>query len=84
VEFVAEAKNNSDAGLDRVWKEICDLGLQSYIADLDANGYTIIPPEIASPNRLAERMLDAMLDIAEHRNGERPDLEMGSTHANMG
>lgn len=81
---MAEAKNNSDAGLDRVWKEICDLDLQSYIADLDANGYTIIPPEIASPNRLAERMLDAMLDIAERRNGERPDLKTGSTHANLG
>ncbi len=35
----------------------------------------MIPPEIATPNGLAERMLEAVLDVAERRNGERPDLE---------
>ena len=62
----------------------CRLGLQTYVADLDARGYTVIPPEIATPNGLAERMLEAVLDIAERRNGERPDLETGSTHAHLG
>ena len=28
-------------------------------------------------------MLAACLDIAERRNGERPDMETGATHANL-
>jgi hypothetical protein len=68
---------------DRAWNEICDLGLQTYVADLDAQSFCIIPPEIANPNGLAEGMLEALLDIAEQRNGERPDLETGATHANQ-
>ena len=36
-------------------------------------------PELASPNGLAERMLEACLDVAERRSGERPDLATGST-----
>ena len=73
-----------ESEIDRAWNEICRLGLQTYVADLDAHGYTVIPPEIATPNGLAERMLEAVLDIAERRNGERPDLETGSTHAHLG
>ncbi len=80
---MAVAIANSESGLDRVWNEICELGLQTYVADLDTHGYTVIPPEIASPNGLADRMLKACLDIAERRNGERPDMETGSTHANL-
>ena len=57
--------------------EIAELGLQRYIDDLDALGYTVIPPEIANPNGLAERMLEACLDIAERRSGDRPDVERG-------
>ena len=80
---MAVAATTSESGLDRVWNEICELGLQAYVADLDTHGYTVIPPEIASPNGLADRMLAACLDIAERRNGERPDMETGSTHANL-
>ena len=80
---MAEAVTNIDSSLDRVTREIAELGLSPYIADIDANGYTVIPPEIAMPNGLAKRMLEACLDMAERRNGERPDLETGSTHASM-
>ena len=76
---MAEAATTPESDLDRPWNEIGDLGLQTYIADLDAHGYTVIPPEIASPNGLAERMLEACLDIAKRRNGERPDLGPGSS-----
>lgn len=64
---------------DHLRNEIRDLGVQAYIADLDANGYTVVPPEVASPDGLAERMLEACLDVAERRNGERPDLLAGTT-----
>ena len=80
---MAVAAINSESSLDRVWNEIRELGLEAYVADLDAHGYTVIPPEIASPNGLAKRMLAACLDIAERRNGERADMETGSTHANL-
>ena len=74
---MAEAAYAPELGLGRLWNEISELGLQRYIEDLDAHGYTVIPPEIANPNGLAERMLEACLDIAERRSGERPDLERG-------
>ena len=66
----------TEVGLDHILKEIDDLGLNSYIEDLDTNGYTVIPPEIANPNDLAQRVLDASLNVAERRNGERPDLNI--------
>ncbi len=74
---MADAAYSPEMDLGRLWTEIHDLGLQRYIDDLDAYGYTIVPPEIASPNSLAERMLEATLDIAERRYGERPDLHRG-------
>ena len=74
---MAEAATEPEFGLDHLSEEIGDLGLQPYIEDLDAHGYTVVPPKIASPNGLAERMLEACLDIAERRHGERPDLLRG-------
>jgi len=70
----------SDA-LDMAWAEIQRLKLEPYIADLDLNGFTVIPPEIANPDGLHGRLLDAVLDVAERRDGVRPDIETGSTHA---
>ena len=55
---------------------IRELGLETYVADLDVNGFTVIPPEIAAPNGLADRLLEAVLEVAEARRGVRPD---GST-----
>ncbi len=68
--------------LDMAWNQVREHGLETYVADLDAHGYTVIPPQIASPNGLAERLLAATLDVAERRNGVRPELETGATHAN--
>ena len=80
---MAEAATETPTSRDRIWNEIVRLGIEEYVADLDANGYTVIPPEIAMPKGLAERMLQACLDVAERRNGERPDFEGGATHASM-
>ncbi len=67
--------------LKRVWQEISALRLEPYVADLDVHGFTIIPPSIASPNGLADRLLAAVLDVAERRRRVRPDLATGATHA---
>ena len=67
--------------LKEIWREINALGLASYVAELDAHGFAVIPPAIASPNGLADRLLAAVLDVAERRRGVRPDLATGATHA---
>lgn len=69
--------------LDRIWAEIRKHKLADYVAELDAQGFTVIPPEIASPNALGERLLQACLDVAERRTGVRPDMETGETHKNF-
>jgi hypothetical protein len=74
---MAERETTTNDSLERVWGEISTLGLEAHIADLDAHGYTVIAPEIASPGDLAERTLTAVMDVAERRNGVRPDLETG-------
>ena len=77
---MAEAAYSPEIDLGPLWDEISSLGLQRYVDDLDAQGYTVVPPEIANPNGLAERMLEACLDIAARRNGERPDVERGGSN----
>jgi hypothetical protein len=64
------------------WQDVRRLGLELHVAELDALGYTIVPPEIAGPNRLAERLRGAILDVAERRTGVRPRLEHDSRYAN--
>ena len=71
---MAEAAIGLKPGHDPLAGEIRDLGLQRYVADLDARGYAVVPPEVASPNGLAERTLEACLGVVERRHGERPDL----------
>ena len=80
---MTEAATAPELGLGPLWDEIGFLGLQGHIEDLDTNGFTVVPPEIASPNGLADRMLKACLDIAERRNGERPDSLRGGTKSQM-
>lgn len=67
--------------LAAIWQEVEALGLASHVAELDAWGYTVIPPALASPNGLAPRLLEAVLEVAERRTGVRPDLATGATHA---
>lgn len=64
----------------RILAEIESLGLETYRETLDEQGFVVVPPEIASPDNLAGRLLEAVLDVAERRSGVRPDLEGGSTH----
>ena len=64
------------AKLAETMQEIRDLGLGDYIVELDEKGYTIIPPDkMGDPG--AERILEAILRIAEEESGVRPDLETG-------
>ncbi len=79
--YGSESGSAAPDPLAAIWAEVRGLGLTAHVADLDAHGFTVIPPELASPNGLAERLLTGVLDVAERRNGVRPDLETGGTHA---
>ena len=65
---------------EAAWAEIRRLKLEEYVARLDHQGFVVIPPEIACPDGLNERLLESVLDVAERRSGVRPDLETGKTH----
>src|SRR5258708_7686000 len=62
-------------GLDQIWGDIEKYGLVRNVAELEALGYTVIPPEQAAPPGFADRMLDAVLDHAERTWGVRLDPE---------
>ena len=54
--------------LELIWSEIHEHNLEPCVAELDAQGYTVIPPELAAPEGLADRLLDACLDVSERRS----------------
>jgi ectoine hydroxylase-related dioxygenase (phytanoyl-CoA dioxygenase family) len=55
--------------------EIKTLGLEPYIADYEMRGYTVIPPEKVTTPDFIERLRTTILDVAERRDGVRPNLE---------
>ena len=73
----------ASTALEKIWLEIRKYKLEPYIAELDSQGFTVVPPKVAAQGDLSRRMLKACLDVAERRNGERPDLDSGTTHANF-
>jgi hypothetical protein len=68
-------------GLDQIWNDIEKYGLVRNVAELEALGFTVIPPEQAAPPGFADRMLDAVLDHAERSWGVRLDPDGELPHA---
>ncbi len=69
---------------DRVMAEIRRLGLSDAVAQLEADGLAIVPPEVVGLEPgYVERVLERVLDVMERRNGVRPDIESGETHRNV-
>ena len=62
-------------------EDIKSLGLGEYAKELDEKGYTVLPPDIACPDGLKDRLLDACLSVAENRNGKRPDLNADQAYS---
>lgn len=79
---VQGAAKSATPELDEIWGRIRDLGLESHVAELDAFGLTVIPPDKAAPAGFAERLVDTILRIAEEDTGTRPDVETGSGYEN--
>ncbi len=70
----AESREGPDPLVEKVWREIQSLGLEAHIVELEIKGYTVIPPEVACPKGLGDRLLEGCLQVAVRRHGVRPDL----------
>lgn len=57
------------------------LGLESYVAEIEGLGFTVIPPERVGPPDLAADLLQGICEISEQKHGQWPDFEQGTTHA---
>ena len=70
------ALDSADAHLAR----IRELGLESYILDLEVRGFTVIPPELVAPPEFTARVRDALLRVAEEKTGVKHSIdEKGDT-----
>ena len=50
-------------------EQVAKLGLEPNALELDAKGYTVIPPDKATTPEFVERVIDALLRVAEERTG---------------
>ena len=66
-----------------IWNEITDLGLESYVAELDACGLTIIPPKLVAPPEFAVELRDTILKLSKTRTGVDADVLSGESHRNI-
>ncbi len=54
---------------------VLELGLDPYVAELDRDGYTVIPPDRVAPPEFIERVRDAVLRVARERTGVEHALD---------
>ena len=67
--------------IERLWPELRRLGLETHIAELAVQGYTIVPPEKVAPPAYVAALRQAVLKVSERRTGVPPDVATGATHA---
>lgn len=65
-----------------MWDEIERLDLARHIAEIEVKGYTVVPPEKVAPAGYAERLLEAVLKVAEKRTGLHLTPDMTSDDTN--
>lgn len=71
---------NQKQRVTQLYPELRRLGLESHIADLATNGYTVVPPEKVAPPEYIVALREAVLRVSERRTGVKPDYETGLTH----
>src|SRR5215469_16809037 len=60
--------------VNAIYAEVRRLGLEHCIAEHDAFGFTVIPPEKVATPELNQRLRQAILDLHERRTGEKIDI----------
>lgn len=69
-ELIAGIKKLSEDS-KQVWQDICDKGLEKYVAQLDAVGYAVIPPEVvAAPEGDVEEARRLAIELAKEQGAE--------------
>lgn len=61
--------------LNAIYRDIRKLDLESCIAELDAFGFTIVPPEKVASADVHRRLLKAILAVHARRTGQEIDVE---------
>lgn len=64
-----------------IYPRIRELGLERHVAEIEALGYTIIPPERAAPPDMTQGLLQRICANSAEETGSWPDLAAGTTHA---
>ena len=59
------------AELNETWRDAVKHSLVEHIAEIEAFGFTVIPPEKVAPPEFTDRMRAALLDVHERRTGQR-------------
>ena len=73
-----EVTEITPSSLQGYYGPIQDLGLESYAANLDNIGFTVIPPKIVAPADFIDRITDAVLRIAKQRTGIEHRLDQNA------
>ena len=55
--------------IEELYQPVRELGLESYVADLDNYGYVVIPPEKVAPPEFVDRMREVVLRVIGERTG---------------
>ncbi len=66
--------------IEELYRPIRELGLESYTAELDNYGYTVIPPEKVAPLEFVDRMREVVLRLIEERTGIKHRIEENGNH----
>jgi hypothetical protein len=61
--------------LSEIYRDVRKLGLEQNIAEHDAFGFTVVPPEKVGPPAFSQRLLEAILTYHERRTGQHIGLE---------
>jgi ectoine hydroxylase-related dioxygenase (phytanoyl-CoA dioxygenase family) len=66
--------------LTEIYQDIRKYDLVENVAELDAFGFTVVPPEKVAPPEFQDRLKQAILDVHERRTGQTvADIENGTT-----
>ena len=65
--------------VNRIYKNVNELGLARHVMELDLYGFTVIPPEKVAPPEFVDKLCDTVLRIGEERTGETLSLDQNAS-----
>jgi ectoine hydroxylase-related dioxygenase (phytanoyl-CoA dioxygenase family) len=63
-------------GVNELYREVRELGLETNIAELDTFGFTVVPPEKAAPAGFADQLRDAVVDHMRASDHEAAEINV--------